>query len=220
MRLIQLSCQEGNKIDERQAKSVLRHRPDAIVFEAPSDIPGLSLPYNKYPPSSKPVKLVYAHQNKLRKVAKSFPWTASDIGVYDNILQLWSEGHDVKLYHIDGPSELLQETINRGWNKTAEPRRRGTHFPWWVYIYLRERIMTNNLERIMPVLPTNATVLIFLQKFHWLHLHYLIQNPPKRKIFQYYFDKFNVTPLTINRQVENIHNPVLTKYWKQYSDFT
>jgi len=159
MRFIQISCREVDSVDLRQAKAVLQHQPDVILFEAPGDKPSLSLPYNKYPVHEKPLDEVMKHQAMLRRVSKNYPWVGSDIAVYDSIIKLWKEGHGVKLFHVDAASELLRETIENNWNLTNLPRRRGVHFAWWVYIYLRERTMANNLLKILPKLPKEGTVL-------------------------------------------------------------
>jgi hypothetical protein len=155
----------------------------------------------------------------LRKVSKTYPWVASDIVVYDNIVRLWREGHDVKLYNVDGPSDLLHETIHHGWNRTSRPRRRGVHFLWWVYIYLRERPMADNVIQATKEIPHDATVLVFLEKFHWLHVQFLLTKPSKKDIFSYYFEAFGGTTTTLNKRVYNCGNKTLVKYWRKYSDF-
>jgi hypothetical protein len=219
MRYIQHSCREDSRLDLRQAQAVLRHRPDAILFEAPMDKPSVSLLYNKFAPKNKPLKLVHQYQAMLRKVSKTYPWVASDIVVYDNIVRLWRDGHEVKLYNMDGPSDLLHETIRHGWNMTSRPRRRGVHFLWWVYIYLRERAMADNLADVTTKLPPDAVVLVFLEKFHWLHVQFLLDKPSRKEIFDYYFKAFEDTPHALSVRVHACGNKSLVKYWSEYSDF-
>jgi hypothetical protein len=221
MSVFQYSCIEGNKPDLRQAEAVLRKRPDVILFEAPNNTGDPGLAYNAYPPTHKPLAEVRKHQTMLQKAAREAPWVVSDIEVYENIKTLWREGHDVKLYHIDAPSELLRETILHGWNNIERPRRRGVHFPWWVYIYLRERIMANTVERIFKnKRDKDQVVLAFVQKFHWQHVQFLLTHPTKRAVFDYYFGAFDgLTEATISSKVTQVNNPILLKYWQKVSDF-
>ncbi|VAW12530.1 hypothetical protein MNBD_BACTEROID05-641, partial [hydrothermal vent metagenome] len=107
MKLYQFSCVKGKKVDLRQAGAVLRHKPDVIIFEAPPVGRTPSLIYNKYKPLNKPLVEVVKHRKILQRLAKKAPWVLSDVYVYDNIMKLWADGYDVKLYNIDAPSELL-----------------------------------------------------------------------------------------------------------------
>jgi len=86
----------------------------------------------------------------LRRTGKSAPWVLSDIKTYDNVRKLWKEGCNVQLFNIDGPQELLRIGLERDPTQHPRPYRRGTHLMWWVRIYLRERIMADNLEKILP----------------------------------------------------------------------
>ena len=64
---------------------------------------------------------------------------------------------------------------------------------WWVQIYLRERIMANHISFIVKKykIKNNQKVLIFLQSFHWGHVKFLLDNPSKKEIWNYYFGKFS-----------------------------
>lgn len=221
MKLHQFSCFEGKKVDLRQANAVLHHRPDVIIFEAspvgrtPNSI------FNKHKPSSKPLTKITKHKEMLRQLAKKALWVLSDVYVYDNIVKLWKEGHDVKLYNVDASSELLKVNLNIDTHWDPKPCRRGAHFEWWVRIYLREKIMTKNILKIFSQTKVkNSNVLIFLQSFHWRNVQFLIQNPSKREMYKYYFGAFkNMNIKTINERVKK-GNKVLYKYWKKFSDFT
>ncbi len=220
MKLYQFSCIEGKKVDLRQADAVLRHRPDAIIFEAPSSGRTPSLVYNKYRPSNKPLAEVAKHKKKLKQVSKKYPWVLSDISVYDNIVKLWKEGVDVKLYNVDASSELLRvgSRIDHDWN--PKPHHRGTHFQWWVRIYLREKIMAENIQWVVSKnKKKDLKVLIFLQSFHWRNVQFLMSNPTKKQIYEYYFGKFKDIEIeTIGNKIKK-ENKILYKYWKKVSDF-
>jgi hypothetical protein len=217
MKIFQYSCRESNKIDNRQSEAVLRNKPDVIFFEAPFDNKDVEF-FNKFSVNKKPFRKVKEYQKMLLKVSKKYKWVKSDILVFDNIVKLWKSGHDVKLYNVDGPSDLLEITINNGWNKLDKPRRRGIHFSWWVYIYLRERIMSDNISKIIKKFPDDAVVLVFLQKFHWMNVKYQLQHKNKKDIFKYYFGKFKgVSIFNINKKVQESCPKDLIKFWDKYS---
>ena len=165
--------------------------------------------------------MVKEHKKHLRVVAQTYPWVWSEAFVLDNVVDLWKAQQQVDLYNVDAPSELLRQTIIHRWNQLEKPRRRGVHFPWWVYIYLRERMMADTVKQIIPRYREPDTLaLVAMQKFHWLHVQFLLTQPSKQKIFTYYFAAFpNVFMHTLNKKVEGIGNPVLLKYWRTVSDF-
>jgi hypothetical protein len=220
MKLYQFSCIEGKKVDLRQADAVLRHKPDVIIFEAPSVGRTPSLIYNKYKPLNKPLVEVVKHKKMLQRLAKKAPWVLSDVYVYDNIMKLWEDGHDVKLYNVDASSELLRVNLEIDENWDPKPYRRGTHFQWWVRIYLREKIMAENIQWVLSQnKKKDLKVLNFLQSFHWRNVQFLMSNPSKKKIYEYYFGKFrNINMKTIGEKVKE-ENKNLYKYWKKVSDF-
>ncbi len=220
MKTHQISCLEGKKIDLRQAEAVLLHRPDVVIFEAPPVGKTPSLIYNKYSASKKPLREVEKYKRMLRRLATKAPWVMSDIYVYENIVKLWKEGHDVKLYNVDAPTKLLRINLKIDKNWDPKPYRRGTHFEWWVRIYLREKIMTENiLEILSKNNKKDFKVLIFLQKFHWLNVQFLMSKPSKKQTYEYYFGKFKRTNMgAIGCDVRNV-NEALYKYWKNISDF-
>tara|TARA_Y100000310_G_scaffold339306_1_gene431607 strand:+ start:810 stop:1478 length:669 start_codon:yes stop_codon:yes gene_type:complete len=221
MKVYQFNCLEGKNIDLRQADAVLRHRPDVIIFEAPPDRGVQSLVYNNYKPSNKPLENILKHKKMLRHVSKKIPWVLSDVHVFNNIVKLWKEGHDIRLYNVDAPYELLKVDLNLDIKWSPNPYRRGTHFGWWVRIYLREKIMTKNVNKIFSQIENkDSIILIFLQKFHWRNVRFLMQNESQDKIYEYYFGAFkNININTINERVKK-ENKILYKYWKSLSDFT
>ena len=59
-KFFQFDCVEGNKVDARQAKAVLRHKPDIVIFEKPAGKSGPSMVFNSY----------FAKTNHLKKLMK------------------------------------------------------------------------------------------------------------------------------------------------------
>lgn len=219
MKILQFNCHEGDTVDLHQANAVLRHKPDFIFFESPG--PAKSV-FNKYKPKEKPVREFNSHIRELKKIAKKYPWVASDVCTYTNIKKLWDEGHDIKLYPIDGPSELLRVDLKKfSKSNNARPERRGTHFAWWVRMYLREKIMSGSVRRIYKIMEwkPNTVGLALVEKFHWRNVQFHLSNPTKKEIYKYYFGEFkNVSLENIGVKVKET-NPILHKYWKKYSDF-
>ncbi len=220
MKIYQFSCLEAGEVDMRQANAVLRYRPDVILFEAPNNNRTPALIYNKYKPNKKPLKEVEKYKAMLRKVAKKAPWVLSDVYLYDNIIKLWKEGHDIKLYNVDAPSELLKVSLSFGENWDPKPEHRGTHFSWWVRIYLREKIMTKNIQLILKQNKnSDLVVLDFLQKFHSKNVKFLMTNPAKKEVYKYYFGRFkDMSIKTIGGRVK-VENKVLYRYWRRLADF-
>ena len=215
MSIIQISCREQNKIDLRQANAVIRHKPNIIIFEAPVQI-GLSpLFLDSKQPILKQKEILKIKISNLKKVAKINKWVESDIKVFENVYELIKSGHDIKLYNVDGPSELLQQTIINKWNLIDKPRRRGNHFLWWTYIYLREKMMTDNIRPILKE-NKNKTILIAMQKFHWLNVKFQLSNPSKDELWNYYFGKFkNINKKEVANKLKK-ENEILYKYWIKY----
>ena len=221
MKLVQINCLEGKTIDSRQAEAVLRHRPNFIIFEAPTSLRSPNTPFNSYQPENKPLHLVKDHINMLKQVGKKYPWVLSDIRVYENIVKLWKEGHNVQLYNVDGPSDLLQVPDKQTDRFSPYPPRRGTYLFFWVRVYLREKIMTNHLRPILAEhSDSDATGLIFLQKFHWINVQFQSSRPTKAALWKYYFGSFaQLTPKELTAKIKN-HNSTLYKYWTKFSDFS
>ncbi len=156
----------------------------------------------------------------LRKVAKNAPWVLSDVRVYDNITKLWGEGYEVKLYNVDAPSELLVVNLNFGENWNPKPERRGTHFAWWAQIYLLEKIMAKNIQSILKQnKKKDLVVLNFLEKFHWKNVQFLMTNPTRKEIYEYYFGKFRDMIMETIRESVKTENKVFYKYWGKLADF-
>ena len=215
----QYSCVEGDKADYRQANSVLKYRPDIIIYEMPEKNGKPDLIFNKYAPNKKPLKEVDKRIEGMKEAAKTWPYAISEARTWENIRQLWQEGHDVLLFNVDAPRELRAE-FYEVWNHMYPCAKK--NWLWWVQIYLRERIMANHMEKILADLPDDKklTMLMFLQSFHWDHVKFLLTKPNKEEIWDYYFGKFQkeVTVQNIEAKIKN-NNKIFSKYWAKYSDF-
>lgn len=208
-------------MDLRQANAILHHKPDIIIFEAPNYKQGAESIFNQYKHGSKPAFEIKKIKNMLHREGRHAPWALSDIRAYDNIQKLWNEGHDIKLFNVDGPPELLKIGLDKNRTKKPTPYRRGTHFVWWVRIYLRERIMANNIKRILIRYSRkrDLTALVFLQKFHWRNVKFLLSKPSKSEIWNYYFHSFKgFNRKNITEKIRR-ENSILYEYWMKISDF-
>lgn len=81
--------------------------------------------------------------------------------------------------------------------------------------------MANHAQSIVKKykIKNNPKILIFLQRFHWEHVKFLLDNPSKKKIWKYYFGKFSeITHLTISKKIRK-NNKLFYRYWKKYSNF-
>jgi len=214
----QVNCREQNKVDLRQAKAVLKYKPDIIIFELPEKNNSPETVFNKYNCRQKPVVKIKLIKKNLKKSAKQFGYALSDIKVWENIEYLWQQEKNVLLYNIDGPTELRQEFFEVWQNMYPSAKK---NWLWWVSIYLRDRIMANHLQSILKKykFQKNPVILIFLQNFHWQHVKFLLKNPTSQEIWQYYFGKFSeINIKTISHRIKK-NNKLFYRYWKKYSDF-
>jgi len=217
-KFIQVDCKEEDKIDLRQAGSVIKHKPDIILLEYPLEGRTSDTTYNKYGPKNKPWNILEEQIKRLKKHSANTPWIRSDILVWKNIKKLWKSGHEVKVYRIDAPRELVNEW-SEVWKNMYPCAEK--NWLWWVRIYLREKYMAKNVERMLSKYKqkVNPTVLVFLQSFHWRHVRFLLENPSKNEIWKYYFGDFSeVNPPNISEKIKS-NNKVFYKHWKKISDF-
>lgn len=214
----QFNCREENRPDYREARAVLKYRPDIIIFETPEENGKPDSVFNKYIPSKKPQRQIRAIQRNLQRVAKRFGYAKSDIQTWRNIARLWEEGHEVLLFNVDAPNELRSEWFDV-WENTYPCSLK--NWVWWIHIYLRDRIMANHLKSILKKYPKekSKTILIFLQSFHWKHVQFLLSDPSKSQIWNYYFGRFHdVSRSTIAFRIKKL-NKTYFKYWGKVSDF-
>ena len=216
MKIYQFNCYEGNDIDLRQADAVLKYKPDIIIREAPSSENRASLAFDP----RKSVKKLEDNLKRLavhlQEVAKKDPWVLSDIKMFENAIEVLKTGHKIRIYDVDAPCELLKESRINKWSLLKnKPERRGVNLIWWVYIYLRERTMSKNIAPLFK--NKDQSVLVFIQKFHWLNIKFLLSNPKEKEIWNYYFGRFkDLTPAKITSILKR-ENPILYQYWKKYS---
>jgi len=218
-KFIQFDCREMNKLDLRQANAVLEYKPDIIILEYPNNNKTPDLLFNKYDVLKKPKGMVRERVKEFSdEILKIHPWVKADTIMWRNVVGLWAKGHQVLVYAIDAPSELTSEWLEV-WRYTYPCVKK--NWPWWVQIYLRERMMANNVQWILRNYKEkeNPTTLIFLQSFHWDHVKFLLKNPSKKEIWNYYFGKFSeVNKSDIAMKIKSL-NKIFHKYWKKVSDF-
>lgn len=215
----EINYRKWKKPDYRQAKYVLKYRPDIIVFESPMRKTP-SLDYNKYSCEKKPYNLVKNYQKQLKKVAKipGLGDALSDVPLWENIMKLWKENNNVLVYNIDGPHDLRKEFFEV-WKYMYPCALK--NWLWWVRIYLREKYMAQNMKWVLEKNKKmdKATIAIFLQSWHWRHVKFLMTNPSKKQIWDYYFGRFKeVTPKNITAKIKKL-NKVFYKHWQKVSDF-
>lgn len=218
-RFIQFNILEQNKLDYRQARAVLKYRPDIIIFEEAAEKFNPETIFNKYRPENKPLKKLLVIQKNLRKNAKRFRYVLSDIKTWENIKQLWEEGHDVLVYNVDAPKEMRREFFEV-WRNMYPCALKN-----WLWVasrlYIRETIMTGHIKNILLKYrgKANPIILVCLQKTHWVHVKFLLSSPAKEKIWRYYFGKFKeVSPENIGGKIKSA-NKVFYKYWEKCSIF-
>lgn len=209
----QFDCREQNRVDFRQARAVLKYKPDIIIFELPEKHGSPETIFNKYDCKNKPLKKSKIIKKDLIKASHKFQYALSDIKTWENIERLWRKNHNILLYNVDGPQELRAEFFET-WNHMYPCATK--NWLWWVQIYLRERFMANHIHSVIKKykIKNNPKILIFLQNFHWKHVKFLLNNPSKEEIWRYYFGKFSeIMPLTISNRIRK-NNKLFYRYWK------
>lgn len=201
IKFIQISCIEGKKLDLRQSQAVLRYKPDFIFLE----YPGTSLK-----PIVQPVKVS-------KKIIARYPWTASDNYLWANISRLWKSGVSTRVFAIDGPPDLVTQVTQPRYDYPYNDKnpRKSTNLFWWVRIFLRELFMAKKLGKILKryQVKNDAVCLIFLEKFHWEHVKFLLSKPAKQKVWEFYFGRFkNLDRKKITELIRK-ENKILFKYW-------
>lgn len=214
----QINCREQNRPDYRQARAIIKYRPDIVIFEYPEIKGNPNSIFNKFSTDKKPLNKIRSIQNALKVSAKRYGYALSDVRTWQNISRLWSEGHNILLYNVDAPHELRNEWFEV-WENTYPCALK--NWLWWVRIYLRERIMANHIRSIIEEYKgkNNPKILIFLQRFHWTHVKFLLSNPTNAQIWNYYFGKFpQMNEKIIGLKIRRL-NRIYYKYWKKYSHF-
>jgi hypothetical protein len=212
----QYNCVEGDKADLRQAKAVLRHRPDIIIFETPQGSRSPNTIFNRYTCRNKPLGQVDALIKSLRVSAKKFPYAKGDIEIWENIKFLWSEGKNVQLYNVDAPDSLRREYFFHLRSLGGYPTAR-EDWLFWAYLYVREVYMAKNMRWVLAHASQQSrpVVLVFLQSIHWEHTQFQLRRPREAELWNYYFKQFpKLTPSTIAPEIKK-RSPVFYKFWKK-----
>jgi len=212
-RFIQVNCEEGGRVDLRQARVVSRYKPDVIFFELPAEQNSFLENFNRRSPGQKPWKEIEKIKRNLCRTAKKVPYALSDVYVWENIEKLWRAGHDVLLYNVDAPKELRFHGYKRYRKVPYAVARRQLWF--WEYLYVRERIMAQNIERILKRFRQKKSLVIavFLQSIHWKHVQFLLTNPSRQSVWKYYFGRFpHLNKLDLENKIKN-EDRILYKYW-------
>lgn len=218
-RFIQINCRESGRVDLRQAQAVLKYKPDIILFEYPNDQKSLGYSVNQFEPKNKPLHDIRQLQKSLRMASKNDGWVSSDIQVFENIISVWKQGHQILLYNVDAPFDLVSEW-NQVWKNMYPSALR--NWLWWVRIFLRELYMTQNIHHILKNLQLgeNPTILVFLQSFHWKHVQFLLSNPTRKQIWNYYFGSFPYFRQSNAYNIISMENKLFARHWKKMSPFT
>ena len=62
-------------------------------------------------------------------------------------------------------------------------------------------------------------IAIFIESFHWIHVKFLLKNPSKKRIWEYYFKRFqDINIKNISQKIKQ-QNKIFYKYWEKISDF-
>ena len=167
---------------------------------------------------NKPLKKVDEIIKNLKISAKKYPYALSDIVVWENIKSLWQQGVNTQIYNVDSPDSLRRGNIFDKEKYSFAVKK----WLFWVFLYLREIYMTKNIKTVLDTysLKKNPIVLIFLQSVHWEHVQYLLSNPSKDNIWQYYFGRFKYIKPTkeIGREIRK-NSKVLGYYWDRHQKF-
>lgn len=217
-KFIQRDCVEGDKADLRQAQAVLKHRPDIIIFEMSCSNGGPGIVFNRYSCENKPFEKVNEIISKLKVSAKKYPYAESDIAVWENIKALWEDGVNAQIYNVDAPDRMRRE-----FNLFTAEGYPSVRKDWlfWTYLYLRDTCMARNIKKALDGYSKkkNPTVLIFLQSIHWKHAQFLLTDPSKEKIWEFYFGRFPRVKINMIEKHIRERSKVLGEYWKKNSSF-
>jgi hypothetical protein len=171
--------------------------------------------FNKYKCEKKPFNKVETFKKNAQKGGEQFKYSLSDLPMWDNIVKLWKEGHNVLLYNIDSPKDVFHENFP-AWLYAYPCIKK--NWLWWVRIYLRERYMAQNLRQILEKNKQmkEPVIAIFVESFHWIHVKFLLTNPSKTKIWKYYFGRFREIDMKNIKGEVRKANTVFYKHWIKF----
>ncbi len=169
------------RVSIKKANEILKIKPDIILFEYPQDSePGTF--YNRFLPSKKPMKRFEKLKQSLRKSARKYPWLIGDVKIFEAIEKLWCKNKQVLLFNMDGHSELtaLCDRIVMSRNRLL----------FDVWNYLREQHMIKTIRKVRNEFPRSKIVII-CHNSHWRNIEFLLRNPSKKEINDYYFSRID-----------------------------
>jgi len=195
-----------------QAELIKKHKPDIVVFEIPYTH---KMPFNKYKADNKPLDEYRKMIAYLKRNSKKYPQSQADLKIWENIYNLWREGKNTLVYNIDAPDEIRDYHFNK--NQKYNTVRNQWYF--WVYLFIREMNMAKHMRPILEKIKSNqkVTIAIFLELNHWKHVKFLLSNPSRQQVWDYYFKRFpELSPKSIDENVKKF-DKMYYKYWKKVS---
>jgi|SRR3989338_1031884 len=159
---------------EKQAKQILKIKPDVILFEFPQESkPGSD--YNRFLPKNKPYEKFNATKKGFRKISKLYPWSTGEIAILEAIETLWKQGHQVLLFNMDGPQEITRLCDQTDFNKTP--------LLFEIINYFREQHMIRTIKKIQRRYPSKK-IIVLCSNWHWKRLQFLLRTRNKNKIIK------------------------------------
>ena len=188
----------------RKAEAILSIKPDAILFEFPTEKSYSLSDFNRFEPSKKPKDLIDGVKRAYERASKWYPWLKTEHVVVEAVEKLWNEGVQVYLYEIDAPLELaraLGPDFQGGLCNT-------------VWNYLREVYMFRSIRRIEEEMELDDNALVICSDGHWAN-EFLMTHPSTGQIWEYYFGSCS------REEVEAVlvQNKTLLKHWATMSHF-
>lgn len=218
-KFIQANCSEGNKVDLRQANVIKKYKPDMVFFEYSADESNQLHIFNKHSARNKPFLEIRKITKNITLNAKKFPYALSDVYIWENIESLWRSGQNTLMFNVDSPKELRHHDYMK-YGKIPYSRA-VKQLRFWVFLYIRECYMTENIRRVLNKYNKNrnSVIAVFLQSIHWKHVKFLLNKPSKKTIWKFYFGRFpGITPLNIDKKIEE-EDKIYLKYWRKISVF-
>ncbi len=209
----QADCIEGKRVDLRQAELIARYKPDLIFFELPARNGKPDTVFNKFAANRKPLRDLLAIKRNLLREARRFPYALSDVYVWDAIQNLWEEGRNTLVFNVDRPEDVRRAYFKRHGRVSYARAKR--HWWFWAYLLVRESEMARHIKQVVELRGRrNIIAVVLLQSIHWNHVQFLMRNPSKKKIWDYYFGRFpDLTPAKLSALLRT-HEQTLFRYWQ------
>ncbi len=215
MKLIHVEEPEHKEeISNKKAEEISRIKPDAVLFEYPVPERYSLSEFNNFSPKEKPKQRIEAWKRSYANYSEKYPWLKSEYKIIEAIEQLWNEGKQAFLFEIDGPIELTSI------GKTKDSLK-GLQIVVWNYI--REKYMVENIRNIEKFLDKKigkeSIALVFCHDTHWKNIQFLLENPSKNEVQEYYFSQRGIISIKEIESELKDKNGLLYKFWKLKTDF-